>query len=248
MPLRKKRSGKSSSIKKALKRERHLIENGRVFKVPTHPPEFTAIPWNQCTIRSQQSAAVYDHFAVITLLRSQLHLTSNQGISYRLHSARVWAGLVAFNAGPLVPMRVRFYSLNESSANPTFSAEFATLEDVIDYPDQTRRAAVGFEWPLAQQSLAFSTSVTQATPPLLEITEGSVGSVVYFRLWWRPTVGPYVPSLNKDNVSSRPQSLSGTHVNSIPQRPPRRADSARSLRSDFDSLSLHSNYPDSGGR
>lgn len=231
MPLRKKHRGaKSSGIKKALKRERHLIENGRVFKVPTHPPEFTAIPWNQCTVRSQVSAPLYDHFAVITLLRSQLHLTSNQGISYRLHSARVWGGLVAFNAGPLSPMRVRFYSLNESSANPTFSAEFATLEDVVDYPDQTRRAAVGFEWPLAQQSLAFSTVITRATPPILEITEGSSGSVVYFRLWWRPTTGPHVPQIQES-------------LNSIPQRPPRRTDSMRSIRSDFDSLSLHSNYP-----
>lgn len=228
MPVRNKRSSKKLNLRKALKRERHLIENGRVFKVPTHPPEFTAIPWNQCTVRSQNSLSTYEHFTVIALLRSQLHLASNQGISYRLHSVRVWAGLVSFGAGPLLPLRVRFFALNESSANPTFLPEFATLEDVIDYPDQTRRAAVGFEWPLAQQALAFSTSVTTATPPICEITEGRDGSVVYFRLWWRPTPGPFVPQVSSTDVTA-------------PVRPPRRADSlrsVRSLRSDFDSLSL----------
>lgn len=176
-------------------RERRSIENGKVFKVPINPPEFTVIPWNQCTIRSQQSIRIYDHLSLLNLLRSQLYLTSNQAIAYRLHSMRVWGGPASFSAGSLLPLRVRFYTLNESSA---YSSYVADLEDVVDHP-RVRRAAVGFEWPIVQQSLVFTTA-TRETSPICEITENFEDAVVYFRVWWR--TGLF--------VSNKPQPVEAT--------------------------------------
>lgn len=180
-----------------LKRERERVMNGRKLKVPSEPPQFVAIPWHEVTIRSQANASSFNVFAIITLLRDQLHLTSNQPIDIRIRNVRIWGALVPFTTGPLQPLRVRIHSLTptltpSTVTNPTY----ALLEDMIDYPDQTRRARIGFEWPESQQSLSLSTIATVTGPPVVEITEGNTsGLLLYFRVWWRPTSGLSLDSL-----------------------------------------------------
>lgn len=184
-----KSSSKTMNIRKQLRKERVLVENGKAFKVSTHPPQFVSIPWNQVTVRSLASASSFNPFSIIVLLRDQLHLSANQGVDIRLRNVRIWAPLVAFSGGPLSSLRVRLHSLvpnlvASSITDPTYPL----LRDIIDYPDQTRRASIGFEWPIPQQSISLSTVATASGPPIIEITEGNGnGLLVYFRVWWRPT-------------------------------------------------------------
>lgn len=186
----KHNNSNAKSIRRQMKRERQLIENGKTLRVATHPPEITSIPWNQVTVRSQAAVATFNVFSVITLLRDQLHFTSNQGIDIRIHSIRAWAPLVSFSSGPLGPLRVRVHSLVPLLAPGSSVAQYPLLRDLIDYPDQTRRAAVGYEWPVAQQSVSLSVVSSTDGPSIIEITEGNTaGLLVYFRVWWRPTSG-----------------------------------------------------------
>jgi hypothetical protein len=189
-----------------LKKERQLVMRGRVFKVPTHPPEFTSIPWFQVTVRNVTVISPFGLGDVLRSLRNQLHLTDNQGVSIRIESCRVWGPLTDFSSA-LSPLRCRFYSIGETSTASQFAPEYAVLEDVIDYPDQVRRASCGFEWPIAQQSLSLSTSSSSGTSgiqPFLEVTEPSSLDhiVIYWRLWWRPTTGPInsSPSILRDDT------------------------------------------------
>lgn len=191
------KSNQNAHIKRLMKTERERVMNGRKLKVPSEPPQFVAVPWHEVTIRSQTNAASFNVFAIITLLRSQLHLTTNQPIDIRIRNVRIWGPLVAFSAGPLGPLRVRVHTLSPTLAPNSVSSPFyALLEDMIDYPDQTRRARIGFEWPESQQSLSLSTIATVDGPPVIEITEGnSPGLLLYFRVWWRPTSGLSLDSL-----------------------------------------------------
>lgn len=201
MPNRRKsRQNNTRNIKRIIKIERHHVENGHKLKVPSLPPQFISIPWHEVIVRSQAAVSSFNVFSIITLLRSQLHLTSNQAIDIRIRNARIWGPLVAFNSGPLGPLRVRFHTLTPTLSPNTVPAPFyALLEDMIDYPDQTNRARLGFEWPLSQQSLSLSTIATVNGPPIIEITEGNTdGLLVYFRVWWRPTTGLSLESLSID--------------------------------------------------
>lgn len=201
MPQRRqsKRSTQHTSIRKLLRKERELIENGKVIRVNPHPPEFVSIPWHEVTVRSQNTVPSFNAFSVIALLRDQLHLSSNQGVDVRLRTCRVWAPLVSFNGGPLGSLRVRFHSLVPVTAPDSVPIpQYPLLRDLIDYPDQTRRACLGFEWPISQQSISLSTVATVTGPSIIEITEGATtGLLVYFRLWWRPTSGVSLESFER---------------------------------------------------
>lgn len=206
MPHQKSKSvNHSKNIRRQLKKQRELVENGKRLRVSSHPPEFVAIPWHEVTVRSQKAASSFNVFSLITLLRDQLHLSSNQGVDVRLRTVRIWGPLVPFTAGPLSSLRVRFHSLVPVTAPDTVPVpQYPLLRDIIDYPDQTRRAALGFEWPIAQQSVSLSTVATTNGPPIIEITEGNTdGLLVYFRLWWRPTSGLSVDRCVTDNVDQR---------------------------------------------
>lgn len=191
---RTKKNNKNSDyyhIKRMMKNERERVKNGRRLKVSSEPPPFVAIPWHEVTIRSQANVPSYNVFAIITLLRDQLHLAGNQAIDIRIRNVRIWGPLVSFGGGPLGPLRVRIHTLTPTLAPTSIPSPFyALLEDLIDYPDQTRRARIGFEWPESQQSLSLSTIATVDGPPVIEITEGNASTLLlYFRVWWRSTAG-----------------------------------------------------------
>jgi len=155
---------------------------GRKLRCPTHPPEFVPVPWYNLIVRL---SGITDLTAasLITALRQQLNLGPNNFIQIRVISIRAWGPLVAMNsATALSELRVSFWALYAANSNTT-GGTFSIQEEVFDFPDQVRRAAVGYEYPLAQQQLVFNQNSTQ--PILHFIYGGGEGNLAYVRLLWR---------------------------------------------------------------
>lgn len=177
-------------MRKLLKAERHLEMNGKVITVPPHPPEFTSIPWNQLTVRIVgPSNGVISNVNISSAITSQLLLAANQVINYRLHSARFWGALIApSSTAPLQSAAMHVFSLvPDINSGTTVASTRVPLEYIRDYPDQVRRAAVGFVWPLAQQSISIFGSAAPGFNILNIDSGGGANSLLYFRVWWRPS-------------------------------------------------------------
>lgn len=164
--------------------------NGKVLRVPSHPPEFTQIPWNQLTVRVVAPVnGFFTDLMVTNAIVTQLGLTANQRIAWRLHSVRFWARLLA--TPPLGSAAIRVFSLvpEVAGSGSTTTTNHPTLEEIRDYPDQVRRASVGFEWPVSQQSISISGTALPSFSIFNLLSGGGADSLIYFRLWWRPTFG-----------------------------------------------------------
>lgn len=159
---------------------------GRKIGVPTHPPEFVPVPWYNLIVRIQ---GVTD-LTTSTLnlrLREQLGLRGSAAqnfVQLRIINVRVWGPIVPMNsATALQPLRVFFWNLLPPKAISGAGIGFSIQEECYDFPDQVRRSAVGYEYPLAQQQIAFNPDDAQ---PLLHLTDGAgAGNLVYVRLLWR---------------------------------------------------------------
>jgi hypothetical protein len=174
-------------------------DGGVRFKVPSHPPSFTAIPWYNLVLR------IVDPPATITTVSIQAALASQLAVSFiaslanvRLRSVRLWASLVQpATPAALVPLSVTI--LDPLAASFTTTLQNRVLESLIDYPDAVRRACVGYKYPKAQSEV--SLAVSNANPVnLLNIQGAGAGSVLYFYLQWRSGVVGAPPAL--DNLSN----------------------------------------------
>lgn len=163
------------------KRRTRAFTGGRI-RCPTHPPQFIPVPWYNLTVRFDSTKDLTVS-GIVTQLDNQLGLSANQVIGIRIISCRYWAPLVNMNAaGHLEELRVGFWSLLPANAS-TAGGSFTLQQEVFDYPDQVRRACVGFVWPKAQQEIVFNRTSTQ--PVYHTITGGGAGSVTYIKLLWR---------------------------------------------------------------
>lgn len=155
---------------------------GRKLKVSPHPPEFVPVPWFNVTLR-MEGLTDLTSIGLILALKQQLRINTLTLFDVRIISVRGWGPLVAMNSTTsLQPLRVTFWSLFPGPGNTTAPSTYSIQEEVFDYPDQVRRAAVGYEYPLAQQQFV----IRQTAQPILHITDGSgAGNVFYFRLLWR---------------------------------------------------------------
>jgi len=121
---------------------------------------------------------------LITQLKQQLRIAvPDTNLNIRVISVRGWGPLVAMNsASALSPLRVTFWSLI-SNVGASGVSNYSIQEEVYDYPDQVRRAAIGYEYPIAQQQAAMNEATGQ---PILHITDGAgPGNLFYIRLLWR---------------------------------------------------------------
>lgn len=158
-----------------------MFSGGRI-KCPTHPPQFIPVPWYNLIVRFDSTRDLTVQ-GIIERLDNQLGLTANQAIGVRIISCRYWAPLVNMNApAHLTELRAGFWSLLPASS-ASDGGRFTLQQEVFDYPDQVRRACVGFVWPKAQQEIVFNRTSVQ--PVYHTITGGGAGSVTYVRLLWR---------------------------------------------------------------
>lgn len=177
-----------------------MILRGCRIQVPSHPPEFTTNPWNQLTVAILSASGTVSLTNVRNALKTQFGIPGgDEGglqIVLRIHSMRFWSEIVPQNStNSLGHVTVRFMDLIQS--NSSTAAEQPVLEEYRDYPDQVRRSAVGFVWPLAQQSQAFAGATSQI---LCRFAAAGV-CTIYVRLWWRPLQGA-LPTV-QENIRPR---------------------------------------------
>jgi hypothetical protein len=171
------RSEKLSTTRKLMR--------GHELKVPTLPPEFTSRPWFNLTVAiTQLPTTVVSTTTLINALSAQIGITSAAEIGrieLRLYNVRVWGPLVAFTAGAILqPIIVTIFDPIAPASSPLGASR--TLEEYTRYPDQVRRASIGYRYPIAQSDLV----VQQVTPvPLLTYNAATIGGVAYFQLSWR---------------------------------------------------------------
>lgn len=173
--LNRRKAGKQKSVPK-------IEIRGRKLKVSSHPPEFVPVPWYNLIVRIPDVTDIAVT-SLATAIRSQLNLGPNNFIQFRIINIRIWGPLVAMNSGSsLSQLRASFWAL--SPANSTSSGgTFSIQEECLDYPDQVRRAAVGYEYPIAQQQYVFNQTSTQ---PVMHLTYGGgTGNVAYVKVLWR---------------------------------------------------------------
>lgn len=173
---------------------------GRKIGVPTHPPEFVPNPWYNLIVRIQGVTDLTTSVLNVRL-REQLALRGTAAQNYvqlRIINVRVWGPIVPMNsATALQPIRVFFWNLLPPRVISGTGTAFSIQEECYDFPDQVRRAAVGYEYPIAQQQIAFNPDDTQ---PLLHLTDGAGGgNLVYVRLLWRSSEANLNSSLFDSN-------------------------------------------------
>jgi hypothetical protein len=179
----------------------HRIQDGQRLRPGPHPPEFTQLPWFQLTVRLPNPVVVTTLEVARALARQLQNLSypvasePAESYSFRIHSVRVWGNLVAMNASAsLSPLTVNFYNVNfaTTGASAGVTLQNRLLESFTDYPDQVSRAAVGFEWPIAQQAISLGTPLLPVGIPidstLFSVAQGGgANCIAYIRLLWRPS-------------------------------------------------------------
>lgn len=186
------RGNGSGNVRRLLKMENHLIENGKRFNPSPHPPDFCAIPWFNLIVRVEDftsiSFGITGVSGVVSLveqLRSQLQLSANDVLEYRVQSVRIWGALVAMNSGSVLPhLRARFWSLVPQLASASGSSAFTVLEDISAYPDQVSRATIGFIYPRSQQAIPIQFGNAGTLVSL--VAGGGANVIAYVKLCWRP--------------------------------------------------------------
>lgn len=193
-PTRGRQSSRSSSAvvtHAQLKRENHLVENGMKIRPGPHPTDFISIPWYNLVVRVQDFTTITfgidatGNPSVYESIRTQLQLSLNDVLEYRIQTVRIWGPIVAMNAAtPLQPLRARFWSLVPQVATAAGSSSFLVLEEISSYPDQVSRASLGFVYPKSQQAIPIQQNNSGT---LVSLTlGGGTGNVAYINVCWRP--------------------------------------------------------------
>lgn len=157
------------------------FDGGRRINISSRPPAFTSIPWYNLTVRFVDPPASITTVTLQAAISTQLGVSFNASIcNVRLQSFRMWGALGTL----LEPLSVSVFD-PIVTATALSNNTNRVLEALTDYPDQVRRAAVGYIYPKAQRETSLTLGNTG--PALLVSTiGGGPNSVAYFRLQWRP--------------------------------------------------------------
>lgn len=171
-------------------------DGGRRINIDSRPPAFTSIPWYNLTVR------FIDPPASITTVTLQAAISTQLGISFtasianvRLQSFRMWGAL----GSTLQPLSVNVFDPIVTATTLANNTN-CVLEALTDYPDQVRRAAVGYIYPKAQRETSLTLGNT-GPATLIQILGGGPNSVAYFRVQWRPfsVTPPPVTTLQEED-------------------------------------------------
>lgn len=194
--LRGSKRAKTKSIASVSKVELR----GRKIACPTHPPEFVPVPWYNLIVRISDLTDI-SASSLITSLRNQLNLGTANFIQVRIISIRIWGPLVNMNAAAhLSELRASFWSLLPANSVTT-GGTFSIQEEVFDFPDQVRRAAVGYEYPIAQQQIVINQN--SSMPVCHLVYGGGTGNLAYVRVLWRSSATVFADSASYDPDSDR---------------------------------------------
>lgn len=169
-------------------RKRRARDGGRMRSVATHPPEFVSAPWYNLVVRLDQPPTLITTITLQQAIASQLTITFTGGlIDVRFQSVRIWGALQSFNSSTtLQPVVALIFDPLGSGAVISNGTGPRVLEQITDYPDLVRRAAVGYNYPKAQRETSVRLSGSPPLATLLNVFGLGAGSVVYFNVQWRP--------------------------------------------------------------
>lgn len=173
---------------KQVRKSNNKIVKASKFSVPTHPPDFTAVPWYHLILRIQSPpASTISTETIRSHWSTQLGLTTTtDGIDVRLNSIRVWGSLVTTASAVLQPLRLAVYDPVGSSSTSVGTGGIGRrlLDVVVDYPDQVTRASVGYRFSGIQKQVAIGCP-NAGTTPLFEVQGAGTDSIIYIDLLWR---------------------------------------------------------------
>jgi hypothetical protein len=183
------------------RRPRKSQDGGHAIRVSPHPNSFVNRPWYNIVVRVEQPGMVVDSTMLTSALATQLGITATTEAWFlRFQAVKVWGNLVPFSStSPLIGLSVSIFDPIAGSFNGSVANR--VLQSLTDYPDLTRRAAVGYRYPKAQREVAFYAYDQAATNvQLLRINGGGDEAIVYFYLQWRPGDQSPPPLLDDDDL------------------------------------------------
>lgn len=170
----KNKGNKTANALRTFKNSLHFHK----LKAPTHPPEFTAVPWYPLTLRIQNAPSTVNLNTIREAFGSQLGFPDLFDIDFRLVSVHVWGALVSpAGSSYLNPVTAAIYDPIARAGGVN-----SILQVLTDYPDQVRRSAIGFKYSMPQQQAVLRTGTTGT---LLQLSGVGSGSIVYIRMFWR---------------------------------------------------------------
>lgn len=175
---------------------RHAF-TGRRISVPVQPRPVVYNPWNTLTLvfqlTSGNKGVSQDLVSsqLFTALRFQVGLPADLELGIRVRSAFIWAQQsvqpAALNLGVVFYSVLRYPSVD----TPPTSPELAHFEDMAG---GLRPCSVGYEWPISQQVVPFSSSDVGINLLSFVLNKGSVPVQMHFSILWRPADTSSVPS------------------------------------------------------
>lgn len=170
------------AVPKALK---HRL-NGQELKPGSYPSEFTSRPWYPLVVRIENPGLIVTANDIGAAIATQLFganppSTDSLPLQARLTSVRFWGNLpVLSGTNPLPPVTLQIYDTIAAIATPRILQQFTR------YSDAVKRAAVGYQYPLAQSSVVLTVRGPNAlTSPILQMSGTGTSSVVYLNVLWR---------------------------------------------------------------
>lgn len=154
---RTKRSNRVSDAVRAQIRFQSKIERGyAIKKLNTDPPPVKLVPWTNITIVNRTTGGTTVTKSIIaTWLRNQLELPDEFQIGnfrMRMRSIKVWAdneyNANSSSVGAPLALRLRPFSIIGEE----------DMDDLLDFAENNRYAAVGYVWPRAMQRVTFVTT------------------------------------------------------------------------------------------
>jgi len=180
--------------KKVAQKAHHFA--GQRLNISSVPPEFTSRPWFPLVVRMEGPGTSVQLSNLVDSLRTQLGLDGAQPVALRLTSVKVYGPLVGFNASSVLqPVDVGIHDFMQMYGNS--SATNRMLEQYTRYPDQVRRACIGYRYPDAHRcfTLALATPPTQTI--LLSTTGLGSGTLILWYLHFR--TGTNIPTRLEDD-------------------------------------------------
>lgn len=163
-------------------------EAGHKIKVPSLPPDFTAVPWYPIVLRLENPGTAVTTLSVETVLATQLGLTFPSGtVDVRLISVRVWGPLTTpTGTSALQPLSMAVLDpIGSGGTATTGGTGVRTMEVITDFPNQVQRSSVGYKYSMSNSQTSLRCVGTGGGVTLWNLQGAGAGSVMYINILWR---------------------------------------------------------------
>jgi len=187
-----------------------MVATGRRLLPNPDLPSFSDSPWNTVTTQvsagltgtGASSTAAINAAQVVQALSQQLSGTTTMNLEIRFRSTRIYGGAPVNQAGesgdptqfylPFVGIYAEVFSLDYGATSLSSQPLMASLNDSVGAKEY---AAVGYVWPMTQQSNTFNNGSTSQPIVTIGANFTTLGTstlsvVARFELFWRVRYTP----------------------------------------------------------